>query len=70
MATDSTLRTWMYSGVVPPEKNHGAVDIGYWVGYRISGAYYARAADTRAAVRDLLELRDPEAILRASGYAP
>jgi len=37
---------------------------------RIAGAYYARAADKRAAVRELLELRDPEAILRASGYAP
>jgi len=70
MATDSTLRTWMYNGVVPPEKNHGAVDIGYWVGYRIYGAYYARAKDKRAAVRELLELRDAEAILRASGYAP
>ena len=70
MATDSTLRTWMYNGMVPPEKNHGAVDIGYWVGYRIAGAYYARAADKRAAVRELLDLRDPEAILRASGYAP
>jgi len=70
MVTDSTLRTWMYNGMVPPEKNHGAVDIGYWVGYRIAGAYDARAADKRAAVRELLELHDPEAILRASGYAP
>ncbi|HEY3221048.1 MAG TPA: hypothetical protein VGJ80_09970 [Gemmatimonadales bacterium] len=67
---DSTIRTWMYNGMVPPEKNHGAIDIGYWVGYRIAGAYYARAKDKRAAVRQLLELRDAEAILRASGYAP
>ena len=67
---DSTIRTWMYNGMVPPEKNHGAIDIGYWVGYRIAAAYYASATDKRAAVRDLLELRDPEAILRASGYAP
>ena len=67
---DSTIRMWMYNGMVPPEKNHGAIDIGYWVGYRIAGAYYARAADKRAAVRELLELRDAEAILRVSGYAP
>jgi len=40
------------------------------VGYRIAGAYYARATDKRAAVRELLELRDAEAILRASAYAP
>src|SRR5213594_2318741 len=67
---DSTIRTWMYNGMVPEGQNHGAVDIGYWVGYRIAGAYYARAKDKRAAVRELLELRDAEAILRASGYAP
>ncbi len=70
IAGDSIIRMWMYNGMVPPDKNHGAVDIGYWVGYRIAGAYYARAADKRAAVRELLELRDPEAVLRASGYAP
>jgi hypothetical protein len=67
---DSIIRMWMYNGMVPAGQNHGAVDIGYWVGYRIAGAYYARATDKRAAVRELLELRDPEAILRASGYAP
>src|SRR6266487_4874726 len=61
MASDSIIRTWMYNGMVPPDKNHGAVDIGYWVGNRIAGAYYAGAADKRAAVRELLELRDPEA---------
>ena len=70
MRTDSTISMWMYNGRVPPDKNHGAVDIGYWVGYRIAAAYYARAADKRAAVRELLELRDPVAVLRESGYAP
>src|SRR5256884_2913770 len=70
IASDSLIRTWRYNGMVPPDKNHGAVDIGYWVGYRIAGAYYARAADKRAAVRQLLELRDPVAVLRESGYAP
>src|SRR2546430_5959572 len=53
MDSDSIIRTWMYNGMVPPDKNHGAVDIGYWVGSRIAGAYYARAADKRAAVREL-----------------
>jgi hypothetical protein len=69
MATDSTVRTWMYNGMVPPDKNHGAVDIGYWVGSRIARAYYERATDKRAAVRELLVLRDPEALLAESGYA-
>ena len=35
---------------------------------RIAEAYVARAADKRAAIRELIELRDPGAILKASGY--
>jgi hypothetical protein len=67
---EATMRMWMYNGMVPEDKNHGAIDIGYWVGYAIAKSYYNRASDKRAAVRELLELRDPEAILRASGYNP
>ncbi|TQK11770.1 hypothetical protein FBX97_1719 [Herbaspirillum sp. SJZ107] len=43
-------------------------EAGYWVGMRIAEAYVARAGDKHAAIRDLLELRDIEAILKASGY--
>jgi hypothetical protein len=43
-------------------------EAGYWVGMRIAEAYVARASDKRAAIRELIELRDPDAILKASGY--
>ena len=43
-------------------------DLGYYVGYEISRTYYEQADDKRQAVRDLLEMRDPEAILIQSGY--
>jgi hypothetical protein len=43
-------------------------EAGYWVGMRIAEAYVARASDKRAAIRELIELRDPAAILEASGY--
>jgi hypothetical protein len=43
-------------------------EAGYWIGMRIAEAYVARAADERAALRELIELRDPDAILKASGY--
>jgi hypothetical protein len=43
-------------------------DMGYWIGKRICEAYYAKAGDKRAAMRTLLELRDPKAILAKSGY--
>lgn len=58
---------WLYNGRGTPD---WPGDLGYWVGYRIARAYYARAKDKRAAVRDLIELRDPRAILAASGWKP
>jgi hypothetical protein len=45
-------------------------EAGYWIGMRIAEAYVARASDKRAAIRTLLALRDPAAILKDSGYAP
>ena len=44
-------------------------DLGYFVGARICEAYYAQAADKQQAIRDLLFVTDPKAILSASGYA-
>lgn len=63
---DTATKTWIASGTEP--NNHGAPDLGYWVGYRICQAYYERATDKRRAIRDLIELKDPDQILRASGY--
>ena len=44
-------------------------DLGYYVGAEICCGYLAQAPDGAQAVRELLEIRDPEAILAASGYA-
>jgi len=43
-------------------------EAGYWIGMRIAEAYVARARDKHAAIRDLIEFKDPNAILEASGY--
>ena len=45
-------------------------DLGYWIGYRITKAYYRNATDKRQALRDIIELRDPKAILAKSGWHP
>jgi hypothetical protein len=45
-------------------------ELGYWVGMRIAEAYVDQASDKRKAIRDLIELEDPQAILAASGYSP
>ena len=44
-------------------------DLGYFVGARISQAYYAQAEDKTQAIRDLLNVTDPRKILDRSGYA-
>jgi hypothetical protein len=45
-------------------------DLGYFVGFRIAEAYYGRATDKLAAVREILEVRDSQMFLQQSGYAP
>jgi hypothetical protein len=44
------------------------VDLGYWVGYKISEAYYRNAADKKRAVRDILNIGDCKEFLKASRY--
>lgn len=44
-------------------------DLGYFMGYRICAAYYAQASNKAVALRELIAQRDPDAILRISGYA-
>jgi hypothetical protein len=60
------VNKWLYNGVGTSEKPG---DLGYWVGYRIAKCYYERAADKEAAVRALVELKDPQEIL-AGGCLP
>lgn len=43
-------------------------EAGYWIGMRIAEAYVNRSPDKRAAIRKLIELEDPAAILKESGY--
>lgn len=45
-------------------------DLGYWVGYRITKAYYQRVPDKRQALREIIGMRDAEAFLAASGWYP
>jgi hypothetical protein len=61
------LSRWLYNGPGTPEKPG---DLGYWVGYSIAKAYYLKAADKRVALKTLLELKDPKAILAESGWSP
>jgi uncharacterized protein YjaZ len=61
------LKPWLYNGVGTPEKPG---DLGHWVGYSIAKSYYTHARDKRAAMKTLLELKDPKQILAQSGWRP
>lgn len=58
---------WLYNGLGSPE---WPGDLGYWVGYRIAKAHYARATDKRASIRAIIEMRDAKAFVAASGWRP
>jgi hypothetical protein len=48
--------------------NGRPADLAYFVGYRISEAYYNRAADKKRAIAEILRARDVDQILKESGY--
>lgn len=56
---------WLYGSSGGPNR---PVDLGYWMGYKIAEAYYRNAADKQKAVRDILNISDPNAFLTASRY--
>jgi hypothetical protein len=58
---------WLYNGLGTPERPG---DLGYWVGYRIAKAHYLNASDKEAALKDIIEMRDPKALLEKSGWYP
>lgn len=43
-------------------------DMGYYIGYQITEAYYNQAQDKKQAVKDILEIKDFGQFLRASKY--
>jgi len=59
------LSKWLYNSTY---EKHG--DLGYWVGYRIVKAHYQHSEDKRRALREILQMKDPHALLKASGWYP
>jgi Predicted Zn-dependent protease (DUF2268) len=45
-------------------------DLGYWVGYRIVKSYFQHARDKRRALREIIGMTDPKALLAKSGWLP
>jgi len=58
---------WLYNS---PGTKDWPSDLGYWVGYRITKAYYVRSKDKKAAVREIIEMSEFKAFLAKSGWQP
>lgn len=61
---------WIYNGAYRKTLGDRPADLGYYMGYRITWAYYRQAADKGQAIRDILSIDDFDRFVRASGYAP
>jgi uncharacterized protein YjaZ len=57
---------WMYNY---KPKNGYPPDLGYWIGYRITEAYYEKSTDKKKAISDILHIKDFGKFLDDSGYA-
>jgi uncharacterized protein YjaZ len=55
---------WLYSSAKGRPN-----DLGYWMGYKITKAYYDQAQDKKAAIREILTIKNFNSFLTQSGYA-
>ena len=55
---------WIYNATTAKDR---PADLGYYVGYLITRAYYQNAKDKRRAVHDILNIQDARAFYEASG---
>ena len=58
---------WFYNALTAKDR---PADLGYYVGYLITRAYYENAKDKRQAVHDILNIQDARAFYEASGVRP
>ena len=63
--TKTHIYDWIYQGDASKDR---PADLGYYVGYKIAAAYYARATDKRKALRTLIDFRRAKKILAAADY--
>lgn len=62
---DDDYQGWLYGG---KRKEGRPADLGYWIGYKISEAYFDKAKNKKQAVSEILNVQDFDAFLKTSGY--
>ncbi|HMV48101.1 MAG TPA: hypothetical protein PLD20_24975 [Blastocatellia bacterium] len=66
MPVANSTGRWLYGSSGGKDR---PVDLGYWMGYKISEAHYKNSADKKQAVHDILIVKDCQQLLKASRYA-
>ena len=61
-----SYRGWLYGS--KGKKKGRPQDLGYWMGYKICQAYYDKAVNKEAAVKEILNIKNMENFLEKSGY--
>lgn len=56
---------WLYG---TSGKDQRPNDLGYWIGYKITEAYFLKQEDKIKAIEDILLLNDHQAFLKSSGF--
>jgi hypothetical protein len=59
------LSKWLFQADAAKDR---PADLGYYMGYKICASYYKQAADKKAAIRAILEIKDFKDFLKASKY--
>ncbi len=65
-ADEKLIETWLFSA--DPGPLNAPPFIGYWLGARIAQTYYFTHPNKRAAIHDILNIKDFPAFVTASGY--
>jgi hypothetical protein len=61
------LKPWLYNG---GDKNRvGPPDLGYYMGYKICQSLYQISVDKAAALKTIIAMKDPKAIIEQSAYS-
>lgn len=56
---------WLYG---TSKKDDRPNDLGYWIGYKITEAYFNKQKDKQKAIDEILNIKDPMQFLKQSGF--
>ena len=65
LGENDDFANWLYGG---KRKDARPADMGYYIGYAITKAYYEKSADKKKAVDEILNIQDCKEFVRMSGY--